>query len=236
MKINPESTINFRKLIKKQAENGSYFVEMHSDRKNIPLQIFPEVFPPQQDFLMGEYLKKLSNIQKMEVADIGTGSGIEAISAAHLGAKHIDAVDINPQAVRCAKENARLNNVASKIDFYYSDLFSHLQDGKKYDLILANLPFIDFDGGKEPIDWALYDNHRDIHKKFLKQAHAHLAADGKILLPHANLQSGVTSKPNLDFAELEKIIFDAGFALRIISQKPFRQTYLWRLYELRIIK
>ena len=98
------------------------------------------------------------------------------------------------------------------------------------------MPFIDFDGGKEPIDWALYDNHHDIHKKFLKQAHAHLAADGKILLPHANLQSGVTSKPNLDFAELEKIIFDAGFALRIISQKPFRQTYLWRLYELRIIK
>lgn len=236
MKINPESTINFRNIIKKQAENGTYSVEMQCAGMKIPLHIFPQVFPPQQDFLMGEHLKNFPNFQKMKVADIGTGSGIEAISAALIGAKHIDAIDINPAAIQCAKENSRLNNVSDKISFFSSDLFSALPDNKKYDLILANLPFIDFDGGQEPIDWALYDNHHTIHKKFLEQVHEHLADDGKILLPHTNLQSGITPQPNLDFAKLEKMILDSGFVLKIISQKHFRQDYIWRLYELRLIK
>ncbi|MFA5994356.1 MAG: 50S ribosomal protein L11 methyltransferase [Parcubacteria group bacterium] len=236
MKINPESTIYFLHQIKKQAENGNYLVKMRCAEKNIPLQIFPEVFPPQQDFLMGNYLKKISNIQEMEIADMGTGSGVEAISAALLGAKHIDAVDINPSAIQCAEKNSHLNHACDRISFFLSNLFSNIKNNKKYNLILANLPFIDFDGGKELIDLALYDNHHAIHKEFLQQAHKHLADGGKILLPHANLQSGITSQPNLDFAKLENMIFASGFALKIVSQKPFREDYLWRLYELRIIK
>lgn len=47
------------------------------------------------------------------VLDLGTGSGILAIATAKLGAKHIDAVDIDPQAVEIAIANCR-NNMADQ--------------------------------------------------------------------------------------------------------------------------
>jgi ribosomal protein L11 methyltransferase len=46
-----------------------------------------------------------------EVADVGTGSGILAVAAALLGAARVTAVDIDPLAVRIARENAAVNRV-----------------------------------------------------------------------------------------------------------------------------
>ena len=45
------------------------------------------------------------------VADVGTGSGILAVAAALLGAGHVDAVDVDPLAVRIARENIAVNGV-----------------------------------------------------------------------------------------------------------------------------
>jgi len=128
-----------------------------------------------------------------------------------------------------------LNKVEDKITFFHSDLFSCIHKDKKYDLVIANLPFVDFDSCNGLLDLALYDNNYIIHKKFFKQAYKHLTKDGKILLPNANLQSGLTSNPNLDFLNLEKLINNYGFTSKIISQKLFRKKYLWRLYELKKI-
>jgi len=47
--------------------------------------------------------------------DVGTGSGILAIAAVKLGASRVIATDINPEAVRTAEENARLNQVRGKL-------------------------------------------------------------------------------------------------------------------------
>ena len=43
--------------------------------------------------------------------DIGTGSGVLSVVAAKLGAKLVIATDIDPLAIRAARENARLNGV-----------------------------------------------------------------------------------------------------------------------------
>lgn len=72
-----------------------------------------------------------------KVLDIGTGSGILAIAAVKLGAKKVDAIDIEKEAVENAKENARLNSVENKIKIYLSSLEN--LPYKPYDLILANL-------------------------------------------------------------------------------------------------
>ncbi|MFZ2188410.1 MAG: 50S ribosomal protein L11 methyltransferase [Candidatus Moraniibacteriota bacterium] len=233
MKKYPEATIYFREQLKIKAANGIYHTNINSAGNTIPINVFPGVFPPQQKFQLGEYLKNYPDIQNIEVADIGTGSGIEAISAALLGAMHVDAIDISPLALECAKQNARINNVTEKLSLFLSDLFFNIPDYKKYGLILANLPFVDFDGENNSIDLALYDNNFNTHKKFLAQSERHLADNGRILLPHANLQSGKTESPNADFDVLETIILDAGYKLRILDEKPFRAEYRWRLYELR---
>jgi ribosomal protein L11 methyltransferase len=70
------------------------------------------------------------------VLDVGTGSGILAIAARKMGAKHIVAIDIDPVAIEGARENASLNKVNTGIHFRTSSL-----EGirRTFDLVLANL-------------------------------------------------------------------------------------------------
>ena len=58
-----------------------------------------------------EWLEQASLAGK-RVIDYGCGSGILAIAAARLGAKQVTGIDIDPQALVSAKENARVNGVA----------------------------------------------------------------------------------------------------------------------------
>jgi ribosomal protein L11 methyltransferase len=72
--------------------------------------------------------------------DVGTGSGILAIAAAKLGYQPICAIDFDPQAVRVARENARLNRVLPKVRLRRTDLTKlPLRSRERYDLICANL-------------------------------------------------------------------------------------------------
>lgn len=91
-----------------------------------------------------EAVEKLSPEDK-NVLDMGCGSGILGIGAALLGAKHIDAVDIDMVATRIAGENAEKNNLEKgKMDIVCgnvlddSALWQRFASGK-YDIILANI-------------------------------------------------------------------------------------------------
>lgn len=70
------------------------------------------------------------------VFDIGTGSGILALVASKLGAKHVIGVDLDPVAVDSAKENISFNNV-DNIEVLYGNLLD-VVDGKA-DIVVANI-------------------------------------------------------------------------------------------------
>ena len=70
------------------------------------------------------------------VFDIGTGSGILALVASKLGAKHVVGVDLDPVAVDSAKENISFNNV-DNIEVLYGNLLD-VVDGKA-DIVVANI-------------------------------------------------------------------------------------------------
>lgn len=63
-----------------------------------------------------------------KVLDVGTGSGILAIAAARLGAKDVLGVDIDPMAVRVARENVEKNGLSDVIDIREGDLVAGLED------------------------------------------------------------------------------------------------------------
>ena len=67
------------------------------------------------------------------ILDHGTGTGVLAIFAKHLGAKEVIAVDIDEKSVENAKENAALNG--EEIDVRLGDTVPEGQ----YDIILANI-------------------------------------------------------------------------------------------------
>lgn len=72
-----------------------------------------------------------------EVLDIGTGSGILAITALLLSAKAATGVDIDELAVKIAAENAELNGVGDRLTLHCGDLTEKVTG--KYDIVCANI-------------------------------------------------------------------------------------------------
>lgn len=69
--------------------------------------------------------------------DIGCGSGILALASVLLGAKNAVGVDIDAQSVKTAKENAQINRIEDKTEFFVGDLAEKVSG--KYDVICANI-------------------------------------------------------------------------------------------------
>lgn len=74
--------------------------------------------------------------QGYEVADIGTGSGILAITAIKFGADHAVGVDNDPLVIDVAQDNAQVNGVYNKIDFSCATADMIAQ---QFDFVCANI-------------------------------------------------------------------------------------------------
>ena len=72
-----------------------------------------------------------------DVIDVGTGSGILAIGAALLGAGHVLAVDIDPDAVKVAQENVDHNHVGQIVSVQQGNLLDRVTD--LCDICVANI-------------------------------------------------------------------------------------------------
>ena len=84
-------------------------------------------------------LSMLDRLVKKDISilDIGTGSGILAITGLLLGAKSADAIDIDPLSVKAAKENAKLNGVDDRLTVKLGNLLDQVHG--QYDIITANI-------------------------------------------------------------------------------------------------
>lgn len=83
-----------------------------------------------------EALEKLELKDKL-VFDIGSGSGILSVGALKLGAKKVEAVDIDILGVEATLDNAKLNKVEDRIIVHHGDLCEKLNS--KADVIVANI-------------------------------------------------------------------------------------------------
>ena len=75
------------------------------------------------------------------ILDLGTGSGILALAGRMFGARAALGLDHDPHAVRTARQNARLNHLASRaVRFDQSDLLTRMRpDPRTWSLVTANL-------------------------------------------------------------------------------------------------
>ena len=72
-----------------------------------------------------------------KMLDIGCGSGILALASVLLGAESAVGVDIDAQSVKTAKENAQINNISAKTEFFVGDLADKVTG--KYSVVCANI-------------------------------------------------------------------------------------------------
>jgi len=109
--------------------------------------ILPDVFNP-VIFRTGRYLAEyiqtspildiLSEHRQPTALDVGTGCGIHAIFAAARGYK-VEAVDVNSEAIRCARINVILNDVGDLVTVREGSLFRPIA-GQCFDLVMCSLP------------------------------------------------------------------------------------------------
>ncbi len=73
----------------------------------------------------------------IELLDIGSGSGILSVASVLLGAGRAVGVDIDPVAVKVAKENAEINGVSDRTEYLVGDLAERVSG--KFDIVVANI-------------------------------------------------------------------------------------------------
>ncbi len=94
---------------------------------------------PETEQMIALLLQLIQPTQRT-IADVGTGSGILAITAQlELPQCQVDAYDISPEALTIAQRNAQQHG-ATSVKFIQSDLLAAAQ--QRYDVILANLPYV----------------------------------------------------------------------------------------------
>lgn len=158
-------------------------------------EVGPDVLIPRPDteLLIERALALIPERQPYRLIDLGTGSGIIAITlASECPACDVIATDLSPGALAIARRNAdkhRLNN----IQFIQSDWFAAIADTALFDLIISNPPYIaagdphlsEGDVRFEPKS-ALISNDRGLSdiERIATGARRHLLAQGHLLIEH----------------------------------------------------
>jgi len=113
---------------------------------SLPFEVGRNVLIPRQDteILVETVINlcKKNRHERVDILDVGTGSGCIAVSLAYyIPRSFVTAVDIKPEALAVARKNAAINGVSDRIRFVKSNLFDNL-DGEKFDFIVSNPPYI----------------------------------------------------------------------------------------------
>ena len=96
---------------------------------------------PETEQLVEIALEIAKSKASKKMLDIGTGSGVIALTLAlEIPSSEVHAVDISPDALALAAENAARHELAARVSFHQTDLLP--PDETKFDLIVANLPYI----------------------------------------------------------------------------------------------
>ncbi|MCC9604124.1 methyltransferase domain-containing protein [Stieleria sp. JC731] len=126
-----------------------------------------------------------------KVLEIGTGTGLIAITCAAHGAKEILATDINPAAVANARYNAAMLQLDDDLEVRQVDAkdpgaFAVLKPGEQFDLIVSNPPWEDGTVNK-PLDYAFYDPGFALMDSILDGLPSRLSPGGRCLLAYGHV-------------------------------------------------
>ncbi len=128
--------------------NGRPVAYIVGNREFMGLDFFVKegVLIPRSDTeaLVEEIIELCKNKDKVEILDIGTGSGAITVSLAkYIEKSTVKSLDISDIPLEVGKKNAINNGVDNKIEFIKSDLFSSIKDKNiKFDVIVSNPPYI----------------------------------------------------------------------------------------------
>ena len=146
---------------------------------------------PETESLVEKAIHLAQNRPDVRIADIGTGSGCIAIALAkHLPQASLFAVDISPQALLVAQQNAVRHQVSNQITFLPGNLLAPLTG--LFDLIVSNPPYVsqaelattapEVQGYEPHVALLAGEDGLSVIRPLLAQAQEHLLPDGAVLI------------------------------------------------------
>ena len=153
--------------------------------------------------------------KKINILDIGTGSGNIAISLKKEIISNVTATDISKNALKVARENAINNKVT--INFIESDIFERVKG--KFDLIISNPPYIAYDEKIDDIvknnepESALFadDNGLIYYKKILSKAKEYINDKAIIAFEIGRTQGDIIKNIALKYFVNAKVSIEKDF-------------------------
>ena len=143
-----EARAAFRDTVRRRAEGTpvAYLVG-HREFYSLDFRVTPDVLIPRPETeLLVLTLIELARQQpgrQIAICDVGTGSGIIAVTAAkHLPASRVTATDISPAALEVARANAQRHGVLDRIELVQSDLFAAIPAESRFDFVVSNPPYV----------------------------------------------------------------------------------------------
>lgn len=142
--LNEDQLVKIREMLsRRSAHEPLQYIFGETEFYGLRFKTGPGVLIPRPDteILVGKIIENIGD-KKINILEIGTGSGCIAVSVAHsCGNAKITATDISETALKSAIENAEKNNVIENIEFIKNDIFTD-KINRKFDLIVSNPPYI----------------------------------------------------------------------------------------------
>ena len=144
-----EQRTAFREMVKRRAEGTpvAYLVG-YKEFYSATFEVNPDVLipRPETEHLVVEALDRAKQFStpELHIADVGTGSGIIAVTLAkQLPQSRVTAIDISPAALDIARRNAERHGIAdSQLRLEQGDLLSGCEPVPQFELILSNPPYV----------------------------------------------------------------------------------------------
>ena len=147
---------------------------------------------PETELLVEETLRRVDRASAVRLADVGTGSGILAVTLAlELPRAEVWAFDLSAPALAVARQNAQSLGASGRIHFAEGDLLAAAPEGS-FDAIVSNPPYVPL-ADRETLHAQVRDHEpalalfggpdgHDVYRRLIPQAWAHLRPGGWLLL------------------------------------------------------
>ncbi len=141
--LSPGEESRFQKLLERRLSGEpAVYITGHREFFGLDFEIDNRVLipRPETELLVEEAIKTVRQ-GAIRFADVGTGSGVIAVSlAVNQPSAQLYAIDISPGALEMARINCRKHGVTNRITLLTGDLLEPLPE--PVDVILANLPYV----------------------------------------------------------------------------------------------
>ncbi len=119
------------------------YVLGYTEFMGLRFHVEPGVLVPRQDTeTLVEWVLKAEE-GPMTLLDMCTGSGCIGLSLAKLGGFQVTLSDLSPRAIHVSRINRGGLDLEEQVEIYHGDLFEALPEGKQFDVIVSNPPYIE---------------------------------------------------------------------------------------------